>query len=473
MNWQWLIDNLTDFAIYKVSPEGEVQTWSRAAERLLGYAADEIVGRSVSKLDGVDSADAHLLAALEKAAHEGRWESLGWVVRKDGSRFWANEVTTPLRDDAGRIVGFAKVMRDFTQWKQTADERDRIFNMSVDLICIAGFDGFFKRVNPAFTRVLGYSDAELIGRPYTDFIHPDDRIATIEEAKSVESEDHDSTKSFQNRYRRADGTYLWLEWKSVGYAAEELIYAVARDVTEQKAHDARVQAMTAELERSNTELQQFAYVASHDLQEPLRAVVGCVQMLAERIPGQLDERSQELIHYATDGAKRMQSLINDLLAYSRVGSKGITKAIVDPRLAVVSALRQLQVPVTESNASITTDPMPMVFADEVQLMQLFQNLIGNALKFRGEAAPVVHIHVEEQNREFVFSVRDNGIGIAPEYRERVFGVFQRLHSRREYPGSGIGLAICKKIIDRHQGRIWIESTNGGGTTVFFALPKGQ
>jgi PAS domain S-box-containing protein len=474
MDWQQLIDNLTDFAIYKVDPAGKVQTWSKAAERLLGYSADQIIGQSVKKLVPVGTSESGLCtAALEEAVRKGRCEFLGWVVRRDGSRFWANEVTTQLLDEAGRLEGFAKVMRDFTQWKDAADERDRIFNMSADMICVAGFDRYFKRVNPSFTRVLGYSEAELIGKPYTDFIHPDDRMATVSEAKSLEGQPRDSSKPFQNRYLCADGTYRWLEWKSISLPEEELVYAIARDVTEQKANEEKLRAIAVELERSNTELQQFAYVASHDLQEPLRAVVGCVQMLAERIPDQMDDRSKELIHFATDGAKRMQSLINDLLAYSRVGNKGITREMIDPGVAAKVALRQLQMAVAESKAVITVDPMPQVSADQTQLTQLFQNLIGNAIKFHGERDPAIHVKAIQSNGDLVFCVSDNGIGIAKEYYDRVFGVFQRLHTRREYPGSGIGLAICKKIVERHEGRIWIESKPGEGATFYFTLTKGH
>jgi PAS domain S-box-containing protein len=353
----------------------------------------------------------------------------------------------------------------------TEDERDRIFTMSADLICVAGFDGFFKRVNPSFTRVLGYTQAELLAKPFLDFVHCEDVAATQKEMGSLTVGGNKSARAFQNRYRRSDGTYCWLEWKSSSVVEDQLIYAVARDVTEQKAIEQKLREYSKELERSNAELQQFAYVASHDLQEPLRAVAGCVQMLGERNTGTLDQRSDELMSLAVDGAKHMQTLIEDLLAYSRVGSKGISRAWVDPRNAVHSAMRRLQVVITETDAQINVDPLPRAWADSVQLAQLFQNLLGNAIKYHAANRPEIAVRAESRDGEVVFSVRDNGIGIAPEYHERIFGLFQRLHRRKAYSGTGIGLAICKKIVERHGGRIWVESRDGGGADFRFTIPN--
>jgi signal transduction histidine kinase/DNA-binding response OmpR family regulator len=233
----------------------------------------------------------------------------------------------------------------------------------------------------------------------------------------------------------------------------------------------RVQERTAELRRSNAELEQFAYVASHDLQEPLRKVVGYTQLLGKRYRGQLDADADEFITYAVDAASRMQLLIQDLLTYSRVDRLGRELAPVDAEAILSQVLRNLQAMVEETGAVATHDPLPTVMADAGQIGQLFQNLLVNALKFHGEQPPHVHVGVARQGRGWVFSVRDHGIGIDPQYADRIFRMFQRLHSRDAYPGTGIGLAICQKIVQRHGGTIWVESQPGQGATFSFTLPE--
>jgi signal transduction histidine kinase len=225
-----------------------------------------------------------------------------------------------------------------------------------------------------------------------------------------------------------------------------------------------------ELARSNRDLEQFAYVASHDLQEPLRMVATYTQLLAERYQGKLDENADKYIHYAVEGALRMQTLVQDLLAFSRVGRQGTEFKLIECRAAVEMALKNLHAAIQESGAGINCESLPALVADGSQLVQVFQNLIGNAIKFRGGSKPVIRVQAEKRVREWIFSVADNGIGIAAEHAEIVFVIFQRLHTRAEYPGSGIGLAICQKIIERHGGRIWVESEPGKGSTFFFNLP---
>jgi two-component system, chemotaxis family, sensor kinase Cph1 len=230
---------------------------------------------------------------------------------------------------------------------------------------------------------------------------------------------------------------------------------------------------TQELARSNKELEEFAYVASHDLQEPLRMVSSYLSLLERRYKGKLDSDADEFIHFAVDGAKRMQQLIKDLLTYSRVGTRGKPFVPTDGYQSLAAALDNLQIAIQEQGAIITHDPLPTVKADGSQLTQLFQNLIGNAIKFHGAEKPQIHISAEEKDGEWEFAVKDNGIGIAPENFERIFVIFQRLHTREEYPGTGIGLSVCKRIVERHGGRIWLESEAGKGTTFHFTLPAAK
>jgi len=225
-----------------------------------------------------------------------------------------------------------------------------------------------------------------------------------------------------------------------------------------------------ELARSNQELEQFAYVASHDLQEPLRMVATYTQLLAERYQGKLDSDADKYIHYAVDGALRMQKLVQDLLAFSRVGRQGMALESTDCNTVLEVALSNLKVAIQESGAVIRHGLLPVVMADVSQLVQVFQNLIGNAIKFRGSQPTLIQVNAEATAKEWIFSVRDNGIGIAPQQTENVFVIFRRLHTRAEYPGNGIGLSICKKIVEQHGGRIWVTSEPGCGSNFQFTLP---
>ena len=229
----------------------------------------------------------------------------------------------------------------------------------------------------------------------------------------------------------------------------------------------------AELQRSNAELEQFAYVASHDLREPLRMVITFTRMLQQRYASQLDDQADQMIHFAADGAIRMEGLINDLLTYSRVGRKGNSFQLVNCTEVLETTLHNLQAPIEESGVAITNPLLPTVLADSTQLAQLFQNLISNAVKYRSEETPIVEVGAELQANEWLFWVRDNGIGLNMKHAERIFMIFQRLHTREAYSGTGIGLAICKKIVERHGGRIWVDSILGQGSTFYFTLPDYQ
>jgi hypothetical protein len=256
--------------------------------------------------------------------------------------------------------------------------------------------------------------------------------------------------------------------------AEEEVRKVNADLERKVAErTAELAERAKDLERSNMELQQFAYVASHDLQEPLRTIASFTQLLAKRYADKLDDKAREFIGFAVDGSKRMQTLINDLLSFSRVGTQGKALTAVRCDAALDTVLRNLKRAVEESGAVITRDALPVVLADDLQLGQLLQNLVGNAIKFRGDKRPRIHIGAERNGKGWKISVCDNGIGIAPEHYERIFIIFQRLHTKTQYAGTGIGLAICKKIVERHGGRLWIDPTPGGGSTFSFTIADGE
>ncbi len=307
-------------------------------------------------------------------------------------------------------------------------------------------------------------------------LHPDDRAASDEVSEQARRGQREYDTEF--RVIWPNGSIHWLHaagqvFFDASVQAVRMI-GVNYDITARKQAEEELRHTLEELRRSNAELEQFAYVSSHDLQEPLRAVAGMVQLLQQQYQGRLDKRADEYIDLAVDGASRLQALINDLLAYSRVGRRR-GKAIepVDAGASLQQALRNLTVAITESQAIITSDPLPAVTADPTQLTQLFQNLIGNSLKFRGSQTPRIHIGAVKMADSWQFSVQDNGIGIEPQYFERIFLVFQRLHLRDDYPGTGIGLALCQKIVERHGGKIWVESQPGQGSTFYFTVKEQQ
>jgi len=506
---------------------------------------------------------------------------------KDGSDRIFSIIDTQIGDK------YLIVYSDLTQRIKAEEERDRFFNVSLDLLCVAGTDGYFKQMNPAWEEVLGWTITELKAKPFFDFIHPDDINLTLKEVEKLAT--GVPAIRFTNRYQCKDGTYKWLTWNTAPFG--EVLYAVATDVTdlknaqdkvtellgrlnlaleggnvgiwewdlatdetiwdnrmeamfglapgtfdgtydafkkrlvpddveitveaiekalsgeksydivhrskwdsgeirfinakaivaknskgynermigvcydvtELKVAEQNLQMIADELKRSNHELEQFAYVASHDLQQPLRMVTSYTQLLEKKYKDQIDEKANLYIHYAVDGAKRMQVLINDLLAYSRVASKGEAFSLIDTNEVVKNSLSNLEMMIREKDAKISFENLPEIFGDSTQIQSLFQNLIENAIKYSGDRRPEIHISAKSKGNKQIFSVKDNGIGIDAKFQEKVFVIFQRLHTRDEYSGTGIGLAICKRIVNRHGGEIWFESEKDKGTTFYFSM----
>ncbi len=346
-----------------------------------------------------------------------------------------------------------------------------LIEASVDPLVTIGPDGKITDVNNSTETVTGYSRDELIGTDFSDYFTEPEKAR--EGYKKVFQEGF--VRNYELEIKHKDGQLTPVVYNASVYKDEDGkvtgVFAAARDITERKKAEEMLRLNLNELGRSNAELEQFAYVSSHDLQEPLRMIGSYLQLLERRYEGQLDDKADKYIHFAVDGAARMQNLINDLLAFSRVTTRAKEFEITDVESIYNQVLINLEVSIKESSAIISHDPLPKVMADDTQLIQVFQNLISNAIKFRGEENPKIHIAAERKNKQWLFSVQDNGIGIDPKHKDRIFEVFKRLHKRRDYPGTGIGLSIVKKIIERHGGNIWVESELGKGSVFYFTLPS--
>jgi len=370
-------------------------------------------------------------------------------------------------DDMGSAQG-----QDITERKQTEKNPylENLLDYANAPMLVWDVSGKVTRFNPAFERLTGYAAKEVIGRRF-EILFPAntkeislDRIRKILTAEFVEIP-----------ILRSDGSTRIVLWNSATIYAEDGKTPVATiaqglDITERKRSEDRLRLLVSKLSAANRDLSEFAYVASHDMQEPLRMISSYLQLLSKRYSGHLDKDADEFIGYAVGGAIRLQKMVNDFLTFSRIGTRG--RAFVETDVGVVLnlALTNLKIAIEASHAKITYANMPTVKADEVQLLQLFQNLIENAVKFRSDEPPAIHVSAERGEGEWVFSVKDNGIGIDPKYQNRLFVVFQRLHSAAKYPGTGIGLALCKRIVERLGGRIWVESELGKGSTFRFTIP---
>ncbi len=403
------------------------------------------------------------------------------VVRTDGQVLWVLARRQVLGGEEGRAARLLVAMIDITERKHAeaalreSESRFRsLTQLSSDWYWEQDEQFGLTFMSGRMGERTGLDAAAFLGRKRWD--QPALNLSEADWAEHrAQLERHQPFHDFEMQRPAEGGGSRWISLsgeplfddagKFVGYRG------VGSDITERKQAEIALREAHEELKRSNAELEQFAYVASHDLQEPLRMVSSYTQLIMRRYGDKLDGDAKEFMDFIVDGAARMKGLIADLLAYSRVGTRGKDFKTTDSEAALQKATVNLRAAIGESGAVVTHDPLPEVCADDTQLAQLFQNLIGNAIKFRGDSAPQVHVSVDDAGHEWVFGVQDNGIGIEPQYFERIFMVFQRLHVKTEYPGTGIGLAICKKVVDRHGGRIWVESQPGHGSRFCFALPK--
>ena len=375
------------------------------------------------------------------------------------------------------IGGVALVNHHLAERMRLEEERNRFFTLSPDMFCIAGMDGYFKEVNPAAQKILGYTAEELTCKPFIDFVHPDDREATIKEASRLA--EGGRTIYFENRYRAKDGSYRWMLWSSAPVLEEQLIYAVARDITEHKKTEQRIVELgeearqrAAELEGLNKELEAFSYSVSHDLRAPLRHIAGFSDMLQRHADGSLDEKGRRYLNTILESAKRMGNLIDDLLVFSRMGRAEMRVQSVDLNTLVDDVIREQTPDVGGRKIEWKRHSLPQVSGDRSLLKQVFVNLISNAVKYSATRdLAEIEIGSREEGEENVIFVHDNGVGFDMAYAHKLFGVFQRLHDATQFEGTGIGLANVRRIVSRHGGRAWAEAELDKGATFYFSLPK--
>jgi PAS domain S-box-containing protein len=462
--------------------EGFITYVNPAFLQLWGYdRREEILGRQLADFVLDREQAVEMLSPLR--AH-GSWAGEHVAVCRSGALRIVQHSATVVTDLAGVPVCLASSFVDITERKQveqslrTSEARYRNIVEAVPVgITLTDEYGVITYYSAQAREMFGVAgDQAALGTNYRAWI----AAGQLHARRAGAGGDPGRTPRTELRLLRADGKEFWGEVTAVlledphgGDRARHGSIIVVQDISDRKeANEARAR-YAAELERSNRELEQFAYVASHDLQEPLRMVASYVQLLAKDYAGRLDPEADVYIDYAVDGAHRMQRLIDDLLAFSRIGTRGGELAAVDCNAVIQDVQHSLHVAVEETGATITAAPLPTIIADRGQIYQLFQNLVANAIKFHGAAPPAIHISATRQTRGWIFTIRDNGIGIDPQYFGRIFVIFQRLHSRAQYSGTGIGLAICKKIVECHGGRIWVESAPGEGATFCFCLPDRQ
>jgi len=468
-------------AVVAIDNNHRIIYWNKGAERLYNYKYKEVLGLPLEKvvhyrwLRAEDEKEAY-----DSLAATGSWCGAYIHIKKSGEEIYVEASIGVLTDKKGTAIGFISSMRDITERRRMeerlreSEERYRnLIELTTDIIYLSDKEGKKIFVNNAAYRILETTPEEMASQPWTKWVHPDDREITIKKFSEMIEQGID-TFSLENRLVSKSGKIINI-LHNVRLIKNErgeiiVIHGIARDITERKRIEEERERWTAELARSNAELEQFAYVASHDLQEPLRMVSGFIQLLAKRYRGKLDKSADEFIAFIVDGANRMQRMIEDLLAYSRIGTRGKPFEPTNMEDVFDKAVTNLKVAIEENKATVTHDPLPAVMADDLQMVQLFQNLISNGIKFRREEVPRIHISAKREENEWVFSVQDNGIGIAPEFFGHLFQIFQREYAATRYPGTGIGLAICKRIVERHGGRIWAESEVGRGSTFYFTIP---
>lgn len=490
-----MVDSVQDYAIYMLDASGHIISWNAGAERFKGYKAEEIIGRHFSIFytkDDIEHRKPDI--ELDTAIAEGHFEDEGWRVRKDGSRFWGNVVITVLKDRTGRLRGFSKVTRDITARKEAeeilraSEERFRMMVTAVQdyAIYMLSTEGKVMSWNMGAERLKGYRAEEIIGKHFSSFYCKDD------------AEHGKPTRGLQiavaeGRFEddgwrvRKDGSQFWANVIITALRDEtgqlRGFSKVTRDLTERKKTEEKILQLNAELEQrvhirtaellaANKELESFSYSVSHDLRAPLRHVQGYAEMLAATSSGSLSDKAQRYLQTIIDASADMAQLIDDLLAFSRMGRSEMHGIQVNLEEVVSEIIRELETTVRDRQISWKVGATPPVMGDFAMLKQVLVNLVGNAVKYtsKQKQAEISIGYLGDEEGQPVFFVRDNGAGFDMRYVQKLFGVFQRLHRADEFEGTGIGLAIVRRIVARHGGRTWAEGAVESGATFYFTLP---
>jgi PAS domain S-box-containing protein len=490
-----LVDNVRDYAILLLDAEGVISTWNTGAERLKGYSAQEAIGRHFSTFyTEEDRAAGHPAEVLDAARRDGSYEEEGWRVRKDGSRFWANILVTTIRGPDGAIIGFGKVTRDLTA-RRLAEQRLRdnaasLAASNVELeqfrrlvlgvrdyaIFLLDAGGHITTWNAGAEHAKGYTAEEAVGRHFSLFYTEEDR-ARDHPAEELRIASEIGRYEEEGWRVRKDGTCFWANVTITALRDEAgtlIGFAkVTRDLTERRAGEQALRQANERLARSNQELDRFAAVAAHDLQEPLRTIAGFSGLLTDRFGDQLAPEARGYADHIAAAVDRMQQLVDDLLGYARAAEPvgGGTGDCVLAE-AVGAVLEELRATVQARGATLTVDVAPdaHVRAEPRDVEAVLRNLLSNAVKFADAVAPSVVIHAELVESSIRVDVVDNGIGIDPADRPRLFVPFQRLHSAADYEGTGLGLAIAQRVVERNDGAIGVDSTVGEGSRFWFTLP---
>lgn len=491
-----MVEGVKDYAIFMLDTEGHILTWNEGAQRTKGYSSQEIIGKHFSTFyTATDLEDKKPERELKIAIATGKYEEEGWRVKKNGSVFWANVVITALFNENNQHVGFSKVTRDLTERKvneehlRQSEERYRsLVEQVLDYgIFMLDEKGRIISWNEGAKRIKGYTTEEILGKYFSIFYTEEDIIMgkPAHELKVART----SGKYEEEGWRlRKDGSMFWANilitavynnhGQLIGYSK------VTRDLTERKESERalresydryRMLAMelkhaNAELSYANQELEQFTSIVSHDLQEPIRTIKSFLQLIDIKLEEGTVSELKAYLTKSVNAANRMRELIQNLLHYAQLSRGEMISQTVDVNNLFSQAIQNLRTAIEANNAHVQIEnEVAFIHGDPVQLVQLVQNLVGNALKFTVSDAPQIRIRCSKENGVVQFSVSDNGIGIAKGDLNKVFEIFKRLSTEKAYPGTGIGLAICKKIVDRHHGRIWPESIPGKGTTFYFTL----
>ncbi len=515
IKYQALLLSQVNDAIIGVDSDFCITYWNYGAEQIYGYTKDEALNKKSEQLLRPIYAFGEREKIIEELDKKGNSKSIIHTKHKKGREIIVEINSTRILDNSGTISGYVVVYRDIT--KRIKDEKTllrqaKLINSSFDAIIVEQFNGVIESWNRGAEEIYGYSDGEAIGRPIYQLLSTVFPINWYK-IKEMLKQGGIWEGEFKHRTKHGQTVIVSSRIQVIEDEGTEMLLEINRDITRRKrieehnknlleeeqqfseelsATNEELQATTEELRTSNEEqmqtqielrdlinklkisnreLEQFAYVASHDLQEPLRMVSSFTQLLEKRYKDQIDDDANDYIGFIVEGAMRMKDLIDDLLIYSRLKTENRPFEMVIMEVALDDVLINLRAPIKEKNAKITYDKLPSIDCDPIQIHQLLQNLITNAIKFNSEKSPQVHISAKELNNEWLFSVTDNGIGIDPRHQEQIFSIFKRLHTRQEYEGTGIGLSICKRIVEIHGGQIWVESQLGKGTTFYFTIPN--